>query len=111
MLSISYAAAAATMIAAALYLFLRLQLFVTTTTMLVGSLLLVYGPASLSFTLSSGEYGFLIRPLLGETASPWSMFPQMKAKIGDLAPVITAINFSLALMYLGVIAGIESINK
>jgi hypothetical protein len=46
--------------------------------------------------------------LLGETAPPWSMFPQMKAKIGDLAPVITAINFSLALMYLGVI---ESINK
>jgi hypothetical protein len=111
MLFASYATAAAAMIAAALYLFLRLRLYVTTTTMLVGSLLLVYGPASLSFTLSSGEYGFLIRPLLGETAPPWTMFPQMKAKIGDLAPVTTAINFSLALMYLGVIAGIESINK
>jgi hypothetical protein len=111
MLFASYATAAAAMIAAALYLFLRLRLYVTTTAMLVGSLLLVYGPASLSFTLSSGEYGFLIRPLLDETAPPWSMFPQMKAKIGDLAPVITAINFSLALMYLGAIAGIESINK
>jgi hypothetical protein len=44
----SYATAAAAMIAAALYLFLRLRLYVTTTTMLVGSLLLVYGPASLS---------------------------------------------------------------
>jgi hypothetical protein len=111
MLFASYATAAAAMIAAALYLFLRLRMYVTTTTMLVGALLLVYGPASLSFTLSSGEYGFLIRPLLGETAPPWSMFPQMQAKIGDLGPVITAINFSLALMYLGVIAGIESINK
>jgi hypothetical protein len=111
MLTLSYAAATSAMIAAALYLFLRLRLFVTTTTMLVGSLLLVYGPASLGFTLSSGEYGFLIRPLLGGIDIPGSMFPQMNAKIGDLAPVITAINFSLALMYLGVIAGIESINR
>jgi oligosaccharide repeat unit polymerase len=79
--------------------------------MLVGALLLVYGPASLSFTLSSGEYGFLIRPLLGNIDLPSSMFPLMKAKIGDLDPVITAINFSLALMYLGMIAGIESINR
>jgi hypothetical protein len=107
MLFASYAAAAMR----PLYLFLRLRLYVTTTAMLVGSLLLVYGPASLSFTLSSGEYGFLIHPLLGETAPPWTTFPQMKAKIGDLAPVITSINFSLALMYLGVVAGIESINK
>ena len=65
MLFASYAAAAAAMILAALYLFLRLRLYLTTTSMLLGSLLLVYGPASLSFTLSSGEYGFLIRQLLG----------------------------------------------
>jgi hypothetical protein len=57
MLFASYATAAAAMIAAALHLFLRLRLYVTTTAMLVGSLLLVYGPASLSFMLSSGEYG------------------------------------------------------
>lgn len=111
MFALSYATAAAAMIAAALYLFLRLRLFVTTTTMLVGSLLLVYGPASLSFTLSSGEYGFLIRPLMGDIHVPPSMFPLMKAKIGNLDPIITAINFSLALMYLGVIAGIECINR
>jgi hypothetical protein len=111
MLFASYAAAAAAMILAALYLFLRLRLHLTTTTMLLGSLLLIYGPASLSFTLSSGEYGFLIRPLLGGITVPQSMFPMMTAKVGDLAPVITAINFSLALMYLGVIAGIESVNR
>jgi hypothetical protein len=57
MLFASYATAAAAMIAAALHLFLRLRLYVTTTAMLVGSLLLVYGPASLSFMLSSGERG------------------------------------------------------
>jgi hypothetical protein len=57
MLFASYATAAAAMIAAALYLFLRSRLYVTTTAMLVGSLLLVYGPASLSFMLSSGERG------------------------------------------------------
>jgi hypothetical protein len=111
MLTASYLTAAAAMLAAALYLFFRLRLYLTTTTMLVGSLLLVYGPASLSFTLSSGEYGFLIRPLLGNIVVPASMFPIMTAKVGDLGPVITAINFSLALMYLGVIAGIESIDR
>ncbi len=111
MLFASYAAAAAAMILAALYLFLRLRLYLTTTTMLIGSLLLVYGPTSLGFTLSSGEYGLLIRPLMGEIGWPSSMFPMMQAKIGDLDPVITAINFSLALMYLGIIAGIESVNR
>ena len=65
MLTASYLTAAAAMIAAALYLFLRLRLFVTTTTMLVGSLLIVYGPTSLGFTLSSGEYGLPMRPLIG----------------------------------------------
>ncbi len=111
MLYASYAVAAAAMLAAALYLFLRLRLYITTTTMLVGSLLVVYGPTSLGFTLSSGEYGFLIRPLTGELGWPPSTFPMMQAKIGDLAPVITAINFSLALMYLGIMAGIEGINR
>jgi hypothetical protein len=111
MLFASYAAAAAAMIAAALYLFLRSRLFLTTTTMLVGSLLIVYGPTSLGFTLSSGEYGFLMRPLMGEIGWPSSMFPMMQAKIGSLDPVITAINFALALMYLGIVAGIEGVNR
>ena len=111
MLFSSYVIAAAAMVAAALYLFLRLRLFVTTSTMLVGSLLLIYGPAALSFTLSSGEYGFLIRPLIGDVSVPSSMFPLMKQRIGDLDPIIAALNFSLALMYLGVIVGIETVSR
>jgi len=111
MLTISYVAAAIVIFIAALYFHLRLRQHITTTTMFVGSLLLVYGPASLSFTLSSGEYGFLVRPLTGDIGVPPSMFPVMKAKIGDLSPVIEAVNFSLALMYLGVIVGIETINR
>jgi len=111
MLTLSYAAAAAAMFAAALYFLLRLRFHITTTTMFVGSLLLVYGPASLSFTLSSGEYGFLVRSLTGDIGVPASMFPTMKTKIGDLDPIIGALNYSLALMYLSVILGIEGINR
>jgi ABC-type multidrug transport system fused ATPase/permease subunit len=111
MLFLSYAAASAAMLAAALYLLLRLHLFVSTATMLVASLLLIYGPAALSFTLSGGQYAFLIRPLLGNADIPSSMFPMMSAKAGDLGPVIVAINFSLALMYVGIIAGIEGVNR
>lgn len=111
MLSLSYAAAAAAMLTAALYLFSRLRLFITTTTMLVGSLLLVYGPAFLSFTLSSGEYAYLIRPLTGGVGAPTSMFPTIGARVGDLNAVIIAMNFSIALMYAGIIAGIEIVNR
>jgi ABC-type multidrug transport system fused ATPase/permease subunit len=111
MLFLSYTAASAAMLAAALYLVLRLRLFVSTATMLVASLLLIYGPASLSFSLSGGEYGFLIRPLLGKVDVPSSMFPLMRGKVGDLDPVIIAINFSLALMYIGITAGIEGVNR
>jgi ABC-type multidrug transport system fused ATPase/permease subunit len=111
MLFLSYAAASFAMLAAALYLLLRLRLFVSTATMLVASLLLIYGPAALSFTLSGGQYAFLIRPLLGKADIPSSMFPMMSGKVGDLGPVIIAINFSLALMFAGVIAGIESVNR
>lgn len=110
MLFASYAVAAAAMVAATLYLFLRLRLYLTTTTMLVGSLLLIYGPAALSFTLSSGYYGFLIH-LPTRAPDAWTMFPAMKARIGDLNPAIAAMNFSLALMYVGVIAGIELVTR
>jgi hypothetical protein len=62
MLRVSYAAAASAMIAAGFYL-LRLPFFVTTTTRLFVSLLLIYGPF-LSFTLS-GEYALPLRPFNG----------------------------------------------
>ena len=55
------------MFAAVLYFFFRLRMFLTTTTMLIGSLLLIYGPAFLSYTLSSAN-GFLINRLSGAVA-------------------------------------------
>jgi hypothetical protein len=111
MLIASYAAATTAMFAAALYLFFRLRLFLTTTTMLVGSLLLIYGPAFLSYTLSSGEPGFLLHPLSGAAGNPHPIFSIIKAKVPDLDAIITSMNFSIAIMYLGVIAGIEAVDR
>ena len=111
MLTVSYATAAAAMFAAALYLFFRLRLFLTTTTMLVGSLLLIYGPAFLSYTLSSGESGFLINRLSGAVGSPHPIFSIIKARVLDLDAVISAMNFSIALMYVSIIAGIEAVDR
>jgi hypothetical protein len=113
MLSVSYVAAAAAMFGAALYLFFRARLFVTTTTMLIGSLLLIYGPAFLSFTLSSGEPGLLINRLSGISVGafhPHPIFSIIKAKVPDLDSVIVAMNFSIALMYASIIAGVEAVD-
>jgi hypothetical protein len=111
MLLVSYAAAAAAMLGTAFYLFFKLRPFVTTTTMLVGSILLIYGPAFLSYTLSSGERGFLIHLLSGVVGSPHAMFSAIKAKIPDFDAVVTAMNFSIALMYTGIVAGIEAVDR
>jgi len=111
MLTLSYAAAAAAMIAAGLHLVFRLRPFITTTTLFVGLLLLIYGPAFLSFTLSSGEYALLLRPFTGGGPSPPSIFAAIRAKGLDLNAIITAMNFSVALMYLGIIAGIEIVHR
>ena len=111
MLTVSYVAAAAAMIAAALHLVLRLRPFITTTTLLMGSLLLIYGPAFLSFTLSSGDYALLIHPFTGGTPPVPSIFAAMRAKGLEPDTVVTAMNFSVALMYVGIIAGIEAVDR
>lgn len=110
-LSISYAAAAAAMFAAALYLVLRLRLFVTTSTMLLGSLLLIYGPAFLSFTLFSGEPGVLFNRLSGLIGHAHPIFAMIREKVSDFDSVIIAMNFSIALMYVSIIVGIEAIDQ
>jgi hypothetical protein len=110
MLYLSYIVAALAMLLTAVYLFRRLRLFTTTSTMLLSALLLVYGPASLVFTLSSGENAFLIRYVTGGTSVLPSMFPTLQAKVGDLTLVITSINFSLALMYAGIVLGIAGMD-
>lgn len=111
MLTLSYVAAATAMIAAALHLFLRLRPLITTTTLFVGSLLLIYGPAFLSFTLSSGEYALLIRPFTEGTPPAPSIFVAIRAKGLDPDAIVTAMNFSVALMYVGILAGIEAVNR
>jgi hypothetical protein len=109
-LTASYAAAAAAMFAAALYLVFRVRPFLMTTTMLIGSLLLIYGPACLSYTLSSGERAFLIHRLVGSVGPPHPIFAAIKARVLDFDAVLTAMNFSIALMYVGIIAGVESVD-
>jgi len=111
MLSVSYAVAAAAICGAALYLVLNLRLFLTTTTMLLGSLLLIYGPAFLTYTLSSGETDFLLQRLSGTTGLPHPIYPMIQAKVPDFDAIIIAMNFSIALMYAGIIAGIEAVDR
>lgn len=107
MMLFSYCFAATAMSAAALYLRFRLRLFVTTSTMLLGGLLLVYGPAFLIYTLSSGEQYFLPRRLSGVVAGPHPIFSIIESRLGDIHPVIVAMNLAVGLMYLCIIAGME----
>jgi hypothetical protein len=111
MLTVSYAAAATAMFVAALYLFFRLRLYLTTTTMLVGALLLIYGPAFLAYTLFSGEYAGLIRHLSGTATVANPLWTVIRGKVEDFDAIVVAMNFSIALMYASVIAGIEIVDR
>lgn len=111
MLAFSYVVAAAAMLCAALYLIFRLRLFVTTSVMLLGSLLLIYGPAFLSYTLSSGAQSFLIRWALGLSTTAHPIFSIIGSKVPDTDAVITSMNFAVALMYTGIIGGIEGVTR
>jgi hypothetical protein len=75
-------------------------------------LLLIYGPAFLTFTLSSGERGFLIELVRGTAGQNRNaIFSDLKARVPDLDAAITAMNFSIALMYTGIVAGIEAVDR
>ena len=111
MLPLSYATAIAAMLGATLYLIFRSRLFISTTTILIGALLLIYGPAFLSYTLSSGEKYFLFNLLSGVVGEPHPIFSIIKAKVPDFDAIIVSMNFAIALMYVGVIAGIEVVNR
>jgi hypothetical protein len=108
----SYLLAATAMLATIFYLFLRLRPYVTTTYMLVVALLLIYGPASLIYTATSGRPHFLTSWLIfGVINDPHEVFARIRAKISDFNAIVTSMNISLALMYAGVIAGIELVNR
>jgi hypothetical protein len=110
MLIASYLATAAAICGAAVYLIARLRLFLTATTMLLTSLLLIYGPAYLSFILSSGEKAMLIERLSGSMGGRSIIFSIIEAAAPDFNAIIIAMNFSIALMFVGIIAGIEIVN-
>src|SRR3954449_5986044 len=111
MLTASYIVAAVAMSGAAIYLYLRLRLFLTATTMLVGALLLIYGPAYLSFMLSSGEKSMVIQRLSGAMGGKSVIFSIIQAASPDFNAIIIAMNFSMALMFVGVVAGIEIVDR
>jgi hypothetical protein len=111
MLAVSYTVAALVMSGAAIYFYLRLRLFLTATAMLLGSLLLIYGPAYLSFMLSSGERAMVIQRLSGSIGGKSPIFSIIHAASADFSAIVTAMNFAMALMFVGVIAGIEIVNR
>jgi hypothetical protein len=111
MLAASYLVAALAMFGSTAYLCSRLRLFLTTTTMLLGSLLLIYGPAYLSFMLSSGEKSMLFHRLSGSIGGKSSIFDIIQATSSDFNSILIAMNFSIALMFIGVIAGIEIVDR
>jgi hypothetical protein len=111
MLLFSYVVVTCAMLCAAVYLVLRMRLFLTTSAMLIGFLLLIYGPAFLSFTLTSGRPYFLYNYLMGVGGLPHPIFHVMEARGLDIGSIVTSMNFSVALMYFGIIAGIELVGR
>jgi hypothetical protein len=111
MLVASYVVTAFAICGAVTFLCLRVRLFLTATTMLLASLLLIYGPAYLSFMLSSGEKSMVIQRLSGSIGDKSVIFSIIQAASSDFNAVIIAMNFSLALMFVGVIVGIETVDR
>lgn len=95
-LSATYVIAALSMYCAILYLVYRLKLYLTTTTILLGFLLLVHGPAYLLYMLYRGQA---------------SVIYQRIGQVLDFDSVVISLNLSIALMFLCVITGIEIVDR
>src|SRR3954447_10971591 len=111
MLVASYVLIAFAICGAIIFLCSRLRFFLTASTMLVVSLLLIYGPAYISFMLSSGEKSMVIQRLSGSMGGKSVIFSIIQAASPDFNAIIIAMNFSLALMFVGVIAGISIVDR
>lgn len=111
MLLASYIVAALAMGGSTAYLLYRLRPFFTATTMLLGSLLLIYGPAYLSFVLSSGEKSMLLYRLSGSEGGKSVIFRTIQSASPDFGAILTAMNLAIALMFIGVIVGIEIVDR
>lgn len=92
----SYVLAALAMIGAAAYLIFRCDRFVSASTMLLSFLLLVYGPAYLTYML---------------WRIPISAVDKQISHSVHFPEITVALNLSIALMFVSVTAGIELINR
>jgi oligosaccharide repeat unit polymerase len=95
MVSGSYILAALSMYAAGLYLIYRLRPYLTSSSMLLGLLLLIHGPAYLVYMLARGSQSSIYTRI--------EMSPNFEG-------VVIALNVSMALMFLGVMTGFEIVN-
>lgn len=91
----SYILAALSMYVAGLYLIYRLRLYLTSSSMLLGLLLLIHGPAYLVYMLARGSQ------------SPIFIRIEMLPNFED---IVTALNVSIGLMFIGVMIGFEIVN-
>ncbi|MDT4740709.1 hypothetical protein [Bradyrhizobium sp. WYCCWR 12699] len=92
----SYAIATLAMIGAAAYLIFRCDRFVSASTMLLGFLLLVYGPAYLLYML---------------WRIPISAVDKQISQSVHFPEITVALNLSIGLMFVAVVAGIELVNR
>ncbi|MBR0704836.1 hypothetical protein JQ599_33370 [Bradyrhizobium diazoefficiens] len=111
MLVASYVLIAFAICGAIFFLCSRLRFFLTASTMLVVSLLLIYGPAYISFMLSSGEKSMVLQRLSGSMGGKSVIFSIIQAASPDFKAIIIAMNSSLALMFVGVITGISIVDR
>lgn len=96
MLAMSYIAAGLAISCAALYLWCRLGRYVTASSILLGFLLLVHGPAYLVYILARAPGSTIYESINGAQ---------------DLQAVILSLNVSIALMFIGMIVGIELVDR
>ena len=94
-LAASFVLAALAIYGAALYLIYRLQPYLTASSMLLGFLLLIHGPAYLIYMLFRGPQSLIYRRI---------------ATSLNFDGVVVSLNLSIALMFIGVIAGIQLVD-
>jgi hypothetical protein len=111
MLSASYIVAGTAIFGATLYVYFRSRLFLTATTMLLGSLFVVYGVQYLVYMLTEGERSFLLSRSLGEIGAMQPVFPIIKTTVPVFSAVVISMNLSIALMYAGIVVGIECVER
>jgi hypothetical protein len=92
----SYFIAASSMIAAAIYLFFKTRGSICTTSMMLGLLLLFYGPAYLLYMLYYNTHSVVFRQII---KSPY------------FDDGVVSLNLAIAIMYCGCVVGIEIVDK